>query len=124
MKPVAHARQVAMYLVRTLTTSSLPEIGKKFNKDHSPARGRLNSCAATMRSCSSTWVSFTRSSCPSPNQRTQASRTSTFFAKVPACLTVSRSRPSRDASPRRAIVKVARSSGWARNVASEAVRPS
>jgi chromosomal replication initiator protein len=24
-----------MYLVRTLTTSSLPEIGKKFNKDHS-----------------------------------------------------------------------------------------
>jgi chromosomal replication initiator protein len=35
MKPVAHARQVAMYLVRTLTTSSLPEIGKKFNKDHS-----------------------------------------------------------------------------------------
>jgi chromosomal replication initiator protein len=35
VKPVAHARQVAMYLVRTLTTSSLPEIGKKFNKDHS-----------------------------------------------------------------------------------------
>jgi len=35
MKPVAHARQVAMYLVRTLTTSSLPEIGRKFNKDHS-----------------------------------------------------------------------------------------
>lgn len=35
LKPVAHARQVAMYLVRTLTTSSLPEIGKKFNKDHS-----------------------------------------------------------------------------------------
>lgn len=35
LKPVAHARQVAMYLVRTLTQSSLPEIGKKFNKDHS-----------------------------------------------------------------------------------------
>jgi chromosomal replication initiator protein len=35
IKQVSHARQVAMYLVRTLTTSSLPEIGKKFNKDHS-----------------------------------------------------------------------------------------
>jgi chromosomal replication initiator protein len=35
VKQVALARQVAMYLVRTLTQSSLPEIGKKFNKDHS-----------------------------------------------------------------------------------------
>jgi len=35
IKHVAHARQVAMYLCRTLTSASLPEIGKKFNKDHS-----------------------------------------------------------------------------------------
>ena len=35
VKHVAHARQVAMFLCRTLTQSSLPEIGKKFNKDHS-----------------------------------------------------------------------------------------
>lgn len=35
VKHVAHARQVAMYLCRTLTAASLPEIGKKFNKDHS-----------------------------------------------------------------------------------------
>lgn len=35
VKNVAHARQVAMYLCRTLTQASLPEIGKKFNKDHS-----------------------------------------------------------------------------------------
>jgi chromosomal replication initiator protein len=34
VKHVAHARQVAMYLCRTLTSASLPEIGKKFNKDH------------------------------------------------------------------------------------------
>ncbi len=34
-KNVAYARQVAMYLVRTLTTLSLPNIGEKFNKDHS-----------------------------------------------------------------------------------------
>jgi chromosomal replication initiator protein len=35
VRNVAHARQVAMYLCRTLTAASLPEIGKKFNKDHS-----------------------------------------------------------------------------------------
>ncbi len=35
VKHIAHARQVAMYLCRTLTQASLPEIGKKFNKDHS-----------------------------------------------------------------------------------------
>ena len=34
VKHVAHARQVAMYLCRTMTQASLPEIGKKFNKDH------------------------------------------------------------------------------------------
>jgi chromosomal replication initiator protein len=34
VKNVAHARQVAMYLCRTLTPASLPEIGRKFNKDH------------------------------------------------------------------------------------------
>ena len=35
VKHVAHARQVAMYLCRSLTRDSLPEIGKRFNKDHS-----------------------------------------------------------------------------------------
>jgi chromosomal replication initiator protein len=35
VKHIAHARQVAMYLCRTLTRDSLPEIGKRFNKDHS-----------------------------------------------------------------------------------------
>lgn len=35
MKALAHARQVAMYLSRKLTKSSYPEIGNKFNKDHS-----------------------------------------------------------------------------------------
>jgi chromosomal replication initiator protein len=34
-KHVAHARQVAMYLCRKLTKSSFPEIGVRFNKDHS-----------------------------------------------------------------------------------------
>jgi chromosomal replication initiator protein len=35
VKHVAHARQVAMYLCRTLTRDSFPEIGKRFNRDHS-----------------------------------------------------------------------------------------
>ena len=34
-KNVAYARQVAMYLVRSLTTLSFPLMGEKFNKDHS-----------------------------------------------------------------------------------------
>ena len=34
-KSVALPRQVAMYLCRTMTPDSLPEIGKRFNKDHS-----------------------------------------------------------------------------------------
>ena len=34
-KGIAEARQVAMYLVRKLTTLSLPDIGKEFSKDHS-----------------------------------------------------------------------------------------
>ena len=34
-KNIAFARQVAMYLLRTLTHSSFPAIGAKFNKDHS-----------------------------------------------------------------------------------------
>jgi chromosomal replication initiator protein len=33
-KRVAHARAVAMYLCRTLTASSYPEIGHRFEKDH------------------------------------------------------------------------------------------
>lgn len=34
-KHLVHARQVAMYLCRKLTKSSFPEIGVRFNKDHS-----------------------------------------------------------------------------------------
>lgn len=34
-KHIAHARQVAMYLCRKHTSSSFPEIGSKFQKDHS-----------------------------------------------------------------------------------------
>ena len=34
-KALAHARQVAMYLSRKLTKGSFPEIGARFNKDHS-----------------------------------------------------------------------------------------
>jgi len=33
-KRIAHARAVAMYLCRTLTSSSYPEIGHRFEKDH------------------------------------------------------------------------------------------
>ncbi|MFN0064190.1 MAG: chromosomal replication initiator protein DnaA [Myxococcaceae bacterium] len=35
MRQLAHARQVAMYFARRLTQCSFPEIGQKFNKDHS-----------------------------------------------------------------------------------------
>jgi chromosomal replication initiator protein len=35
MKQLAHARAMAMYLSRTLTKSSFPEIAQKFHKDHS-----------------------------------------------------------------------------------------
>ncbi len=37
MKQISHARQTAMYLARKHTQASFPEIGKKFNKDHSTA---------------------------------------------------------------------------------------
>ena len=33
-KQLAYARQVAMFLCRTLTRASFPELGNKFNKDH------------------------------------------------------------------------------------------
>ena len=33
-RPIARPRQVAMYLAKTLTTASLPEIGRKFDRDH------------------------------------------------------------------------------------------
>ena len=35
VKHIAYARQVAMYLCRAHTRASLPELGQKFNKDHS-----------------------------------------------------------------------------------------
>ena len=33
-KNIAEARQIAMYLIRTLTNLSLPDIGKEFDRDH------------------------------------------------------------------------------------------
>jgi len=33
-RPVAHARAVAMYLARTLTEASFPELARRFQKDH------------------------------------------------------------------------------------------
>ena len=35
VKDVAQARHIAIYLVRTITEMSLPNIGKLFNRDHS-----------------------------------------------------------------------------------------
>ncbi len=35
VRDVVHARQVAMYFCRQLTSASLPEIGRSFDKDHS-----------------------------------------------------------------------------------------
>ena len=35
VKNVAQARHIAIYLVRTITEMSLPNIGKLFNRDHS-----------------------------------------------------------------------------------------
>nr|WP_283815053.1 MULTISPECIES: helix-turn-helix domain-containing protein [unclassified Bradyrhizobium] len=32
--PIAHARQIAMYLAKVLTGRSLPEIGRRFERDH------------------------------------------------------------------------------------------
>lgn len=33
-RPIARPRQIAMYLAKNLTTASLPEIGRKFDRDH------------------------------------------------------------------------------------------
>ena len=35
VKEVAQARHIAIYLIRTITEMSLPNIGKLFNRDHS-----------------------------------------------------------------------------------------
>ena len=40
-KQFVHARQIAMYLSRKLTSASFPEIGEKFNRDHSTV---MSSC--------------------------------------------------------------------------------
>ena len=41
-KNTAEARQVAMYLIRKLTTLSLPDIGREFGKDHSTVIHSIN----------------------------------------------------------------------------------
>jgi chromosomal replication initiator protein len=57
-KRLAHARAVAMYLCRTLTTSSFPEIAVKFEKDHATVmyacrkiEGLLEAEPAVRREC-------------------------------------------------------------------------
>ena len=35
VKEIANARHIAIYLIRTITEMSLPNIGKIFNRDHS-----------------------------------------------------------------------------------------
>ena len=57
-KRIAHARAVAMYLCRILTTASFPEIAGRFEKDHATVmyacrkiEGLLSSDPATRREC-------------------------------------------------------------------------
>ena len=38
-RPIAYPRQVAMYVCKSLTDLSYPEIGKLFNNKHSLSRG-------------------------------------------------------------------------------------
>ncbi|MFL5319782.1 MAG: chromosomal replication initiator protein DnaA [Myxococcaceae bacterium] len=50
MKQLAHARAVAMYLCRKLTKSSFPEIGQRFNKDHSTVIAAVRKIEASRES--------------------------------------------------------------------------
>ena len=48
-KGTAEARQVAMYLIRTMTNLSLPDIGKELNKDHSTVLYSINKVESTLK---------------------------------------------------------------------------
>ena len=41
-KELVVPRQIAMYLIRSMTGLSLPDIGKKFNRDHSTVLHSIN----------------------------------------------------------------------------------
>ena len=52
-KEIAHARHVAMYLARTLTNASLPQIGKNFgDRDHTSV---LHACNKIKSMVSDDW---------------------------------------------------------------------
>ena len=48
-KGIAEARQVAMYLVRKLTSLSLPDMGQEFNKDHSTVLYNIRKVEAALK---------------------------------------------------------------------------
>ena len=41
-REIARPRQIAIWLCKELTTNSLPEIGKKFNRDHTTVLHAIN----------------------------------------------------------------------------------
>lgn len=48
-KNIKNARNAAMYIIRNLTTLSLPQIGNLFHKDHSTVHSNINSMANLMQ---------------------------------------------------------------------------
>ena len=49
-KMPSHARHVAMYLSRTLTRHSLPEIGRSFDRDHTSVLGGVRKIETLLQS--------------------------------------------------------------------------
>lgn len=49
-KKTAEARQIAMYLIRTMTNMSLPEIGREFGRDHTTVIHSLNKIDDALKS--------------------------------------------------------------------------
>ena len=49
-KMPSHARHVAMYLSRTLTRHSLPEIGRSFDRDHTSVLGGVRKIETMLQS--------------------------------------------------------------------------
>ena len=52
-KNTAEARQVAMYLIRTMTNLSLPEIGREFDRDHTTVMHGLKKVEQTLQNSAS-----------------------------------------------------------------------
>ena len=53
IKNTAEARQVAMYLIRTMTNLSLPEIGREFARDHTTVMHGLKKVEQTLQNSAS-----------------------------------------------------------------------